>query len=228
MVRRRNFEKSFLALKLRWLIFESDTYRGVVIVVDDFVLILILVHALLVFHDHHRCTGVRSHSVKSLAGRVARISIQNWVNLKFVASMAVILSVERPLRLIGAARHIDGYLSLICHVLLVILVYFRVLLQLQILRVVLGHALVHLVNLVTVNRGETFWLAPHAQARGSRLDILVISQVFFVLIFSAKLLLIQSAIRNPRESVSFWELKVLCFLGCRFLSTSGKPRAFDH
>lgn len=50
--------------------------------------------------------------------------------------------------------------------------------------------MMRLVNLMTINRLETFGLGPHTEARLPSLGVFVVTQVFFVLIFSAMLLLI--------------------------------------
>ena len=66
-------------------------------------------------------------------------------------------------------------------------------LTLQVLRVVLGKALLlmlRLVYLVAINRLEALGFASNAQLRRAALDILVIAGVLLVLIFSALLLLI--------------------------------------
>ena len=71
---------------------------------------------------------------------------------------------------------------------MVVFQHFLILLLLHVLREVLGKALLlllRLVYLVAVNRLESLRLASHAQLGRAALDILVISGVLLVLIFSA-------------------------------------------
>ena len=71
---------------------------------------------------------------------------------------------------------------------MVVFNHFLVLLTLQVLGIILSHALLlmRLVYLMAINRLEaTFGLASHAQLRRAALDILIIARVLLVLIFSA-------------------------------------------
>ena len=115
---------------------KNVTYRWVVIVVDNFVFVLLLLlDLLLVFHDHHLSA---SSLVESLGSRVSRISIQNWVDLKFVP-LVLSLTVEGPLWLVCASGTVDRSLCVAVRAegLVTVFEYFLVLLQLQVLWVIL-------------------------------------------------------------------------------------------
>jgi hypothetical protein len=116
------------------------------------------------------------------------------MNLKFVSLRLATLSVERPFRLVSSPGDVDGRLSLArAKGFVVVFQQFLVLLRLQVLRVVLSKALLlvlHLVHLMAVNRLESLGLSSHAQLGRAARDILVITGVLLILIFSALLLLI--------------------------------------